>query len=156
MIASQKTQTLDFNKDINDLLCQIDVKISEVSKKELDSKRYGSCYKANKISYFILSNYRKILLNKANNNCCLKEYLIDDIINIIKQYLSSDRVVKLEVSKQLNKSKSSNNSDIIENGINMTVIYKNYGDNIVHNSSYNRFITETTEITEDIWNQTDW
>jgi len=152
MIPSQKTQTLDFAEDINNLLCQIDVKISEISKQELDSKRYGFCYKTDTVRYFILANYRKILLEKANNNCCLKSYLIDDIINVVKQYLTSNKIIKLQTSESLAKSKSSDTKDIVENGINMTIIYQNYGDNIVHNSSYNRFINET----QDTWDSQNW
>lgn len=153
MITSQKTQNLDFSEDINDLICQIDVKISEMSKKELDSKRFGFSYNVDKDRYFILFNYRKILLDKANNNCCLKNYLIDDIISIIKQYLTSNKIVKIKSSNSLNKSNFSSSKNLTENGINMTIIYQNYGDNIVHNSTFNRFVTETVE---DTWDQTDW
>lgn len=152
MITNQKTQPLCFSEDINDLLCQIDVKIAEMSKQKLDSKRFGFCYDLDENRFFILVNYRKLLKDKADNKCCLKNYLIDDIINIVKQYLSSGKVLKLQQNSTI-PSKSSNTADTIENGINMTIIYKNYGNHIVNNSTFNRYVTE---VSGDNWSQTDW
>lgn len=152
MIVSNKTQTLCFSEDIDKLLCQIDVKISEISKQKLDSERYGFSCKSEEGVFFILTNYRKILEDKAKNKCCLKNYLVDDIINIIKQYLSSGKLFKLKQNTE-NKLGSSKSEDIVENGINMTIIYQNYGNTTIHNSTFNRYVTETVQ---DTWDQTDW
>lgn len=150
MITNQKTQTLCFSEDINDLLCQVDDKIAEMSKQKLDSQRFGFCYDLDKDRFFILVNYRKLLKEKADNRYCLRKYLVDDIINVIKQYLTSGKVLKLKETLLTSESSEIKN---IESGINMTVIYNNYGNHIVHNSTYNRYITE---FSEDSWDQTDW
>lgn len=152
MIVSNKTQNLNFSEDINKLLCQIDVKISDISKQKLDSERFGFSCTPETTTLFILTNYRKILEDKAKNKCCLKNYLIDDIINIIKQYISSGKVFRLKQNTE-NTPSSSKSENIVENGINMTIIYQNYGDNIVHNSTFNRYVTESVG---DAWDQTDW
>lgn len=95
MILSYKTQNIDFSEDINDLLCIIDLKLSKLSEQKLNSERYGEDCKIDYNKFFILSTYRKILDNKGKNSCCLKNFLIDDIIDAIKQYLSSGKVYKI-------------------------------------------------------------
>lgn len=87
-MISFKTQSLDFSEDINNLICQIDVKLASVSKGKLDGDRFGAKVCINHEDFEILAMYRKILLNKAQNDCCLKGYLIDDIISRIKQLLN--------------------------------------------------------------------
>jgi hypothetical protein len=88
MIISHKTQSLDFSEDINKLICQIDVKLASESQGKLDGDRFGAKVCVNYEDFDILSKYRKILLDKAQNHCCLKGYLVDDIISRIKQLLN--------------------------------------------------------------------
>lgn len=96
MILSYKTQDVSFTDDVNELLCQIDVKMADMAKIKLDSARYGACDKVDEGVFFILANYRDILYMKAKNSCCLKGFLIDDIISVIKQYLASGKVQKFQ------------------------------------------------------------
>lgn len=153
MIISHKTQNLELCKDISDLLCQIDVKLAKVSELRYISDRFGTKVCIDYDVFHILDKYRQILLDKANNSECLKKYLIDDIISNIKQYLSSGKIHRLSPTTSSKISQSGHSSDVIENGINMTVIYKNYGDHNVHNSVFNKFVTGSNG---DCWNQTDW
>lgn len=96
MIISQKTQSLCFDKDVNDLLCQIDVKLSKIAETKYNGAKYGEKVCIDEESFFVLSNYRKILIDKANNSKCLCNYLIDDIMSNIRQYISSGKVTKFK------------------------------------------------------------
>lgn len=88
LILSYKTQDINLTNDINDLLCQIDVKLMNTAKSKLDSDRFGAKICINKEDYNLLVKYRKYLYNKATGDCCLKDYLIDNIISRIKQLLN--------------------------------------------------------------------
>lgn len=149
MITNQKTQNLNYSEDINNLLCELDVKISKISEEKLNSQRFGYTCKIDENVFFILSFYRDILKQKAQNSCCLKNYLIDDIINIIKQYLTSGKVLKFKPSTSLEETTSVEQKP----KVNMYTIYNYYGDNITYYHSSNRYITEGAE---DYWDQTDW
>jgi len=88
MIISTKTQSVNFQQDINDLLCEIDTWLANQSKRRLDSDRFGAKIKINLEDYKLVSRYRDILLDSAQNDCCVNGYLIDDIISRIKQLLN--------------------------------------------------------------------
>ena len=90
MIISYKTQSLNYSQDINNLLCQIDVWLARKSKDKLDSNRFGARICINYQDYKLISKYRKILMDKAGEHCCLKGFLIDDIISRIKQLLNKN------------------------------------------------------------------
>lgn len=83
-----KTQSLSFSDDVNELLCQIDVKLYTLARKKLNSERFGSKLTLNTEDYNLLYKYREILYDKAMNNSCLKDFLVDDIISRIKQLLN--------------------------------------------------------------------
>ena len=88
MIISQKTQTLSYSEDIDDLLCEIDVKLSRLARKKLDGQRFGFKTCINTDDFKLLGKYRSIVENKANNYCCYQDFLIDDIISRVKQLLN--------------------------------------------------------------------
>lgn len=88
MITLYKTQDLDYSKDINNLICQIDKWLAQKAKIKLDGDKYGQKVCIDSEDFKIVSKYRKILLDKAQNDCCLKDILIDDIIMRIKQLLN--------------------------------------------------------------------
>ena len=88
MIISHKLQTINFADDMQELLCDIDVKLSKIARKKLDSQKFGFKYSANYEDYKLLAKYRNIVYNKTQNDCCLKEFLVDDIISRVKQLLN--------------------------------------------------------------------
>jgi hypothetical protein len=88
MIISHKTQSLDFSEDINKLICQIDVKLANEGQGKFIGERFGAKICINYEDFHLLSHYRKILLDKAQNDCCLSNILIDDIISRIKTLLN--------------------------------------------------------------------
>jgi hypothetical protein len=89
MIITSKTQTISFSDDVNELLCQIDVKMTKMARIKLNADRFGAKEHINTEDYNLLYKYREILEEKALNlNCCLKDFLIDDIISRIKQLLN--------------------------------------------------------------------
>lgn len=88
MITTYKAQVLSFSEDINNLLCQIDVKLTQIARKKLNSERFGAKVHINNEDYDLLYRYREILYKKASNNYCLRNFLIDDIISRIKQLLN--------------------------------------------------------------------
>ncbi len=88
MIISYKLQDLSFSDDINNLLCQIDVKLSKISENKLISMRFGSKVCINYEDYKLLTKYKSILISKAKHDPCLSEFLVDDIISRIKQLLN--------------------------------------------------------------------
>lgn len=88
MIITQKTQNLDFSSDMNELLCQIDVKLTKLARKKLNSQRFGSKLTLNTEDYHLLYKYREILYQKACGSKCLEEFIVDDIISRIKQLLN--------------------------------------------------------------------
>lgn len=88
MITSYKTQNINLCEDVNKLLCQIDVKLGSEAQGKLDGDKYGAKVCVNMQDFKILSRYRQILYQKASNDCCLRGYLIDDIISRIKQLLN--------------------------------------------------------------------
>lgn len=90
MIISYKTQSLNYSQDINNLLCQIDVWLADKSEDKFNSNRFGARICINYQDYKLVSKYRKILLNKVGQHCCLKSFLIDDIISRIKQLLNKN------------------------------------------------------------------
>lgn len=96
MVTFQKTQTLNFSEDINNLLWDIDSKISKIAKEKLDSQKFGFSPKSNKDEVFILTSYRRILNTRHSNSSCLTGINIDDIVNVIKQYLTSGKVSKIK------------------------------------------------------------
>lgn len=89
-MTSPKLQTLNFGEDINNLLCQIDGRLASEAKGKLDSLRYGAKICVDYEKFHSLSIYKKILIKKASNSCCLSAYLIDDIISRIKQLLNKN------------------------------------------------------------------
>jgi hypothetical protein len=88
MILAYKANTLDFNDDMNELLCNIDKKISQISMLQLNSKRYGASVCINWNDFFRLNKYRELLELKAKNNICVKDFFLDDILSRIKQILN--------------------------------------------------------------------
>lgn len=89
MIITSKTQTINLSDDVNALLCQIDVKMVKIARMKLNSERFGEKVCINNGDYDLLYRYREILHEKAlNQNRCLSEFLIDDIISRIKQILN--------------------------------------------------------------------
>lgn len=150
MIITYKAQTLNFSEDINELMCQLDKKISLIAEDKLNASRYGA-KTCEHPEYAILVIYKNVLKIKANNFECLRDYLIDDIINNIKQYLTSGKIQKFKTSS--NTPVSEIDKEIKVHGVNISVIHKNYGDYIVNNSISNRYVTEKVE---DVWDQTDW
>jgi hypothetical protein len=85
---SHKTQNLNFSEDVVRLLCQIDKYLAKESENKLNASRFGARICFNAKDFQLLSKYRTILANKANHDCCLKDFLIDDIIARIKQLLN--------------------------------------------------------------------
>lgn len=148
-MISYKTQTLSFSEDINKLLCEIDTKLAKVAKEKLDSERYGFTFKKSVNNFFILSNYKKLLLEKAFNNKCLCKYSIDDFINIIKQYLTSGKVLRFKPYSSLEETTNVEQKSKVD----MYIINNNYGNNITYNHVSNKYVTEASE---DYWDQTDW
>lgn len=94
MKLSSKIQTLNYSEDINDVLSQISNKLSLLASNKLQASKYGSRDITDMESFFILSRYQDILLRAANKSSCFCGYLVDDIISIVKQYLSSSSVQK--------------------------------------------------------------
>lgn len=88
MVTLNKTQDLNYSEDINKLICQIDKWLSQKGKIKLDGDKYGQKVCVDVEDFKLVSKYRKILLDKALNHCCLKGILIDDIITRIKQLLN--------------------------------------------------------------------
>lgn len=89
MIITSKTQSINFSEDVNELLCQIDVKMIGIARRKLNSERFGEKVCINYGDYELLYKYREILYEKAlNRTNCLSEFLIDDIISRIKQLLN--------------------------------------------------------------------
>ena len=88
MIISHKLQTINFSDDMNNLLCEVDKKLSRMGKQKLDSLKFGAKIHVNREDHKLLVRYRDIVLDKANNDCCLKEFLVDDIISRVKQLLN--------------------------------------------------------------------
>lgn len=91
MVTLNKTQDLNYTEDINKLLCEIDTWLSDKAHKKLDGDRYGQKVCINQDDFKIVSKYRKIFLDKAQNHCCLRDVLIDDIILRIKQLLNRNQ-----------------------------------------------------------------
>jgi hypothetical protein len=147
MIISHKSQTLDLKEDIAKLLCQIDKRLSKDAKTKLDALRFGADDCVDEDIFFILSNYRKILLMKACNKSCISQYSLDDIISNIKQYLTSGKIFKLNPSTSFEDISSVEVKPKVE----MYVINNYYGDNITYYSTNNRYVT-----VEDSWYQIDW
>jgi len=91
MIASitNKTQKINLNTDIRNLLCDIDIKISKVAKRKLDNTRYGVQEKNPRIFDNIqkLIRYKYILLQKMNTSHYI-EFNIEDIIARIKNLIN--------------------------------------------------------------------
>jgi len=136
MLISYKIQTLNFTEDINELLCRIDRKISTISKTKLDSLRYGvqNCHKSQ--DYSILVKYRQILTAKAVGDFCLKDYLIDDIISNIKQYLTVGKIQKFKKSPAITQqSPNAPGTNAVQINLNYS-----YNDAIVHRNACNMFI----------------
>lgn len=90
MITSHKLQTLNFCKDIEDLICQIDSTLAYQAKSKLDSLRYGTKVCVDTQDFEYLSTYRNILIKKSNNDPCFGEYPLDSIISRIKQLLNKN------------------------------------------------------------------
>lgn len=144
MIINPKTQDLDFQSDVNDLLCQIDKRLSGDAKSRLDYFRYGAKNCVNKDLFFVLKNYRSILISKASNSCCLSNYSIDDIMSNIKQLLKSGRIVKV-----CTKTDTCGKDPCTTPEVQVTNKY--YGDNITYNSEINKTIIKKTD-----WTQIEW
>lgn len=151
MILTAKTKTLDYTKDMSDLFCKIDKKLSSYSEKYLNKLRFGTNDKIDKDTFFILKNYRDILELKVGNSPCMRNYSLDDIISVIKQYLSSGKIMKFKPFTDLKSLTETEKSK--ENTPNMYVINKHFGDNITYYHSSNRYITE---VSGDNWEQIDW
>lgn len=150
-MISFKLQNLYFSDIINDLLCQIDVKIAKISENKLNSSRYGAKICIDYDTYYILNKYKYILKEKANNSRCLSLYSVDDIISNIKQYLTSGKPQKF---KQLTDSYDTPISQVEPKNISrVEMIYKHYGNNVINNFIGNRYVTETVQ---DNWDQNDW
>ncbi len=88
MIILNKTQSISFSEDINELLCEIDTKLSRMSENKLNSERYGACQHINMEDHRLLYKYRGILFGKAKGYCCYQNICLEDIISRIKQLLN--------------------------------------------------------------------
>jgi hypothetical protein len=73
---------------MNELLCEIDTKLAKLARKKLDSLRFGAKVHVSMEDHKLLARYRDIVYDKANNDCCLKDFLVDDIISRVKQLLN--------------------------------------------------------------------
>lgn len=93
MLIKHKTQDLNYQQDILNLLCQMDTYLSSVSKKKLDSDRFGAKTCVDMDDCKLIVKYKQILIDKANNSKCLCEFLIDDIISRIKQLLNRNQII---------------------------------------------------------------
>lgn len=132
-MVNNKTQDLNFKNDIEELICQIDNKLIYYSKKELDVLRFGGFYNyktTNNLKFFILTKYKKILLDKICNSECLKDYSMDSIISNIKEYLISDKLKRInnDSNNYLSSPVSFNrlSSSDKEFKYNMSICYNNY------------------------------
>ena len=153
MLISYKIQTLNFTEDINGLLCELDKRISTTSKTKLDSLRYGvqNCHKS--LDYSILVKYRQILISKVSGESCLKNYLYDDIVSNIKQYLTVGKIQKFKKSTTIESQTPKTVGS--EPGYNVLVKY-NYGDYIVNNFENNNYVTQVNEAIPNTWDQSSW
>lgn len=88
MIISHKLQTINFQADMTSLLCEIDKKLTRMARKKLDSQRFGAKACVDMEDHKLLARYRDIVYDKASNDCCLKNFLVDDIISRVKQLLN--------------------------------------------------------------------
>lgn len=150
-MISYKLQTLNYSEDMNELLCEIDDKLSKMSQEKLNSERFGFVSKSEPKKFNILFKYRGILTKRISFNRCFKKYILDDMINFIKQYLYHGKVSKINLSPSDSTVKIDLNPfNYLKNGVNVQVLHQHYGDHIVYNSVHNKFITE------DSWDQTDW
>lgn len=145
-----KTQTLSLVKDVNELLCKINDRLAKITKDKLNNERYGASKKINTNNFFILAQYKKILQDKAQNSCCLREYLIDDIISNIKQYLTSGKPQKFK--KCVAEIAKANKGPEEPASVNVEIKY-NYGSYTVNNNYSNKFVNVTEE---DKWDQVDF
>ena len=88
MITSFKIQTLSFEDDIQNLLCEIDKKLSSNAKRKLDSLRFGTDDHLNMTHNKMLSRYRDIVVAKASGSKCFCDFSVDEIISNIKYLLN--------------------------------------------------------------------
>lgn len=154
-MISYKTRDLSLYKDVAELLCQVDRRLATLAKTKLDSLRYGSsCNRIDENKFFILANYKKILLAKSQNSSCLKQYLIDDIISNIKQYLTSGVIFKLKPG-EVKESSRNKVPDYYSSNLSVNYTFTGSHDTNVYN--YNSVQNENvTQIIEDSWEQIDW
>lgn len=88
MIISFRAVEADFNNDIQEIFCNIDRKISILTKRKLDSIRYDIKICVDNTIVKDLSRYKLILFDKIKSNKCLEDYSLEDIINRIKKLLN--------------------------------------------------------------------
>lgn len=150
MIINFKTQDVSLAEDLNDLLCQLNKRISSLAKVKLNSERFGSNEKIDEDKYFILVKYKEILILKANGSACLKDYSLDSIMSIIRQYLTSGVIQKFSKTEL-------SEGGIAGSEVNITYKYEN---NITYNVyNYTGYTTNNntiSQIIEDSWDETAW
>jgi hypothetical protein len=88
MQISYEIQTMDLNKDIDNLLHEIDVFIADQAKLRLYNDRFGANSCINTEDFTLLCKYKNILYYKAKGSRCFRDFNLDDIISRIKQLLN--------------------------------------------------------------------
>jgi hypothetical protein len=157
MIISFKIQELDHDKNVINLLSELDSRISFISKTRLDALRYGvekSCGKHKE--YSLLIRYKKILLQKMSGSRCLCKYNLEDLVGNIKQYLASGKIQKFKISKNTKLKPGSGSVEISTENNPLPIVYtfNDYGDNVVYNSSF--YENNYTTINEGGNDQLNW
>lgn len=94
MKINYKVNTLNLNDDMSELFCEIDSKIVNISRRKLNTLRYGlrdeDSFKVNYNKVKILSYYKDILIKKLNKSSCFKAYELETIIKKIKKLLNTN------------------------------------------------------------------
>lgn len=151
-----KTRDLNLLNDVNELICQIDTRLTKIAKNKLDSIRYDvkvSCANSSAL-FFILVKYKKILKDKLDNSSCLISYDIDDIISNIKQYLSLGKLQK--ITNKIGYKTIKIPTLMEESGIDVNYTYNNYGSGDQNPNSTNNIINTTNVTKEDTWDGVNW
>jgi hypothetical protein len=151
-MISFKTQDLNLKEDVAELLCQIDKRLVKLGKIKLNSDRFGTYEKVDEEQCFILAKYREILMMKLCSSPCLKYYKIDDIISIVKQYLTTGKVTKF-TSCELAGGDTNNTSIVVDVRFNAPVVYNFYN---YQNIITNNIVQENNTFEDNSWDQTSW
>lgn len=149
MITNSQLNTIDLNVEVKELVCSIDTRISALSNRKLIGVKFGDKkFKVHRKTIFILSFYRKLLLDKVSDSRCLMAYDLDTIISNIKQYLMSGKISRMSIKDNYDYEVEKCRP------INYTVIYQQFGDNIYYNLTNN--ITNINSGSNTSWENPEW